>query len=290
MKRLAFVLILLILASCVPAPTPTPEIAIAARRLSFPLMMVAPYQWQPTGYGRPWQAIGKDPELHRKGMWSYSWGLGACLYDVPMVFSDQQMPALDQLARCNATSEVLLAFNEPEWASQANMSPEIAAKTLRYLEDHWIGEIWCCGNLVGSSGWLDRMMAAYKDEYGELPELAGVHLHIYLANGQTDVPDPTNPMWLERNQNSFAAYQAIMEKWRIPARVIVSECCLLGGYTEEEYLLVQDAYMQWLRAELAVKSVAWFSARYAGFPDANLLGRGGGLTEIGQQWLNWRWK
>ena len=48
--------------------------------------------------------------------------------------------------------------------------------------------------------------------------------------------------------------------------------------------------MTWLRSEPAVESVAWFSARYAGFPDANLLRAGGGLTVVGESWLGWRWR
>ena len=53
---------------------------------------------------------------------------------------------------------------------------------------------------------------------------------------------------------------------------------------------VMDGYMQWLRSEPGVESVAWFSSRYGGFPDANLLRSNGALTETGDAWLDWRWK
>ncbi len=64
--------------------------------------------------------------------------------------------------RARRKVDVLLAFNEPEWASQANMTPAVAAKTLRYLESVWPGELYCCGNIITHAGWPDRMMAAYK--------------------------------------------------------------------------------------------------------------------------------
>lgn len=281
-----------ILAGCVPAPTPTPtpQIAQPARELHFPLVMVAPYRWQRAGYGRPYTAIGRDPELHGMGLWSYTWGMGNCTRDIPMVYSDQQLPPPDAIARCAAASPVLLVFNEPEYASQANMTPETAAKTLRYLESIWPGELWCCGNLVANSVWFDQMMTAYKTEFGELPRMAGVHLHIYVGGGLPDVSDPDDGAWLRRSQGNYARYLDAMRKWGVPERVVVSECCLLGKYSEDVYLRVQDAYMRWLRSEPAVVSVAWFSARYAGFSDANLLREGGGLTGVGEAWLDWRWR
>lgn len=293
MRRVAVAVLIMtvLLPACAPAPTPvpTPQVALGGRRLHLPLVQHAPFRWQRMGYGRPHTAIGKDPELHGRGMWSYTWGMGNCVRDMPMIYSDQQMPPPDVIARCAAVSPVLLAFNEPEYASQANMTPEVAATTLRYLESVWIGELWCCGNLVSHPGWLDRMMAAYQTEYGELPRLAGVHMHIYVNDG-FGVDAPEDDQWLRRSQAQYNAYVAVVKRWGVPARVVVSECCLLGKHPEATYLAVQDAYMTWLRSVPEVESVAWFSARYAGYPDANLLQAGGGLTVVGQNWMDWRWR
>ena len=278
--------------ACTPRPVPpsTPQTVLGGRELHLPLVMSAPYRWQRTGYGRPWQSIGKDPELHDRGMWSYTWGMGNCTRDIPMIYSDQQLPTPDDIARCAAASPVLLAFNEPEYASQANMTPEVAAKTLRHLESVWPGEMYCCGNLISSSAWIDRMLTAYKAAYNEMPRLAGVHVHVYVGGGLPNLDAPDDGKWLQRSQASFKSYLDVMRKWSIPERVIVSECCLLGKYSDGVYLKVQDQYMNWLRSEPSIKSVAWFSARYAGFPDANLLRAGGGLTVVGESWLDWRWR
>lgn len=286
------ILVMAAVMGCVPAPTPvpTPQLAQPARRLNFPLVMAAPYRWQRAGYGRPYSAIGRDPELHGMGLWSYTWGMGNCTRDVPMVYSDQQMPPPDVIARCAAASPVLLVFNEPEYASQANMTPAVAAKTLSYLESVWPGELWCCGNLVASSEWFDQMMAAYKAEYDDLPRLAGVHLHIYVGGGLPDVSQPDDGRWLVQSQAAYARYMAVVAKWGLPERVVVTECCLLGAFDQATYLRVQDAYMAWLRSVPEIESVAWFSARYAGFPHANLLRPGGRLTAVGEGWLDWRWR
>ena len=170
------------------------------------------------------------------------------------------------------------------------MTLEVAAKSLRHLESVWPGELWCCGNLVASHGWFDRMMTAYKVEYNDTPRLAGVHLHIYVAGGLPGIDAPDDGHWLAQSQANYKTYLEVMRKWGVPLKVVVSECCLLGRYQEGVYLKVQDAYMRWLRTEPAVESVAWFSARYAGFPSANLLQPGGGLRDLGQAWLDWRWK
>ena len=210
--------------------------------------------------------------------------------DIPMVFSDNEMPTLDQLARCATVSNVLLAFNEPEYTSQANMTPAEGAAALHYLESAWPGEMYCCGNLVSSAGWFDRMMTIYKANYGEVPRLVGVHIHVYVGGGLPGIENPDDSRWLERSQANYKTYLATLRRWGVPERVIVSECCLLGKFDDATYLKAQDQYMAWLRSETAVESVAWFSARYAGFPNANLLRPGGGLTTVGENWLEWRWK
>lgn len=288
---IAVAVIVVVLAGCArPAPpAPTPQMQLGGQALHFPLVMAAPYRWQRAGYGRPTQALVRDQGLRGKALWSYTWGL-TCGIDIPMVFNGHDLPTPARLAQCAATAPVLLVFNEPEYSSQADTDPVTAAKALRYLEQHWPNELWCCGNLVASHRWFDRMMEAYKTEFGELPRLAGVHVHVYVGGGMPDVANPDDGRWLVQSQNNFKAYLDVMRKWGVPARVVVSECCLLGKYAESTYLVVQDQYMQWLRSEPAVESVAWFSARYGGFPEANMLELNGRLTAVGEAWLAWRWQ
>lgn len=286
MRRASPALILLMILACTPVPRPP---APTASELHFPLITAASYRWQATGYGRPGRAIGLDPELHRHSLWSYTWGPGNCLYDIPMIFDGHTLPSTEFLARCAQTANVLLLFNEPEYASQAATAPETAAKALHYVEQYWPGEIWCCGNLISHPGWFDRMMAAYRAEFGGSPRLTGIHAHIYVSDGFV-VEAPDDDVWLERSQAQLAAYLAMVRKWNVPARLVVSECCLLGKYAEDVYLQVMSDYMTWLRSVPEIESVAWFSARYAVYPDANLLRAGGGLTAIGEAWLAWRWR
>jgi len=281
-------LLVMVLFSCTPIPPmPTPQFAEPGRELHFPLMMAAPYRWQRAGYGRPLQSPVSDAALRGKGLWSYTWGMGCNAGYIPMVFGGHDLPAPDALQRCK-DSTVLLAFNEPEWGSQGNTTPAQGAKALRYLEEHWAGELWCCGNLVSHAGWINAMLTAYKDEYGELPGLVGIHLHVYVNDGfAVDAPAPDDASWLERSQREFARYQAVVERWGLPARYVVTECCALHG---EDMTDVMDGYMAWLRSEPGVESVAWFSSRYGGFPDANLLDARGALTGAGEAWLDWRWR
>lgn len=277
-----------VLAACVPTPIPpqpTPAY-LGGQRLHFPLMLAAPYKWQRTGYGKPPQSPVSDAALRSRGMWSYTWGPRCDSGYIPMVFDGHSVP-VESLQRCK-DSTVLLVFNEPEYASQGNTTPAQGAKALRYLEQHWPGELWCCGNLVSHPGWLNAMLTLYKQEYGDLPALAGVHVHVYVADGfKVDSPAPDDGAWLKRSQAEFARYREVVKRWGLPQRFVVTECCALHG---ESMTRVMDNYMTWLRSEPGVESVAWFSARYGGFPDSNLLRAGGGLTEIGGAWLDWRWR
>lgn len=277
----------LVLAACNPTPAPTPRPAQPVSRLHFPMVSVSPFRWQRAGYGRPLQSNVSDSALRGRGLWSYTWGPDCRHGYIPMVFNGTDLPGLETLQRCK-DSTVLLVFNEPEWGSQGNTLPAQGAAALRWLEQNWPGELWCCGNLVSHPGWLNAMLSAYKAEYGEMPRIAGVHLHVYVNDGfKVDSPAPDDGSWLQRSKSEFTRYRAVVERWGIPARFVVSECCALHGDT---MLRVMDGYMNWLRDEPGVETVAWFSSRYGGFPDSNLLQKSGRLTEVGEAWLAWRWQ
>lgn len=222
-------------------------------------------------------------------MWSYTWGIGNCGADVPMIFNGHDLPSPDVLQRCSATAPVLLLFNEPEWDTQGNTDPTTAATALRHVERYWPGEIWCCGNLVSHPLWMDQMLTAYKAEFGQAPRLAGVHLHIYINDGfVVDAPD--DGRWLERSKAELDRYMTVMASHGLPLRIVVSECCLLGVYTPDVYLKIMDQYHAWLASVPAIESVAWFSARYAPFDEADLLRAGDGLSVLGERWLELRWE
>lgn len=278
----------LLLAGCVPAPTPEPTPTyLGGVRLNLPLIQIAPYKWQRAGYGRPLQTPAPDGALRGRGMWHYTWGLVCGQGYIPMIYSGNDLPSVDALRRCEA-SQVLLVFNEPEWGTQGDTTPGRGAEALRWIEEHWPGEIWCCGNLISHPGWLNAMLTLYKQEHGGLPRIDGFHVHVYVADGfKVDAPAPDDSAWLERSQAEFARYRSVVVKWGLPQRFVVSECCALHGETMTR---VMDNYMTWLRSEPGVETVAWFSARYGGFPDSNLLRSNGALTEAGEAWINWRWR
>lgn len=284
----------LIVVSCAPVPVPTPEVAYGGQVLYFPQVPVADYRWQATGYGRPWQMVGRDAAFHGRGMWSYTWGLSDCLTDVPMLFNGDpekiEAWARPSLDRCSKTAPMLMVGNEPEWGTQGNQTEKELAELMRAVETWWPGEYVCCGNLISHAGYLDRTLAAYYDAHGEVPKLSGLHVHAYVNEG-FPVDDPLDPRWLAQLQAQWASYLAVVKKWGLPERVVVSECCLLGDYPEATYLQVQREVTRWLRSEEETVSVAWFSAAYHGYPDSNMMNPWTGTpTAVGDQWLALRWE
>lgn len=275
----------------VPTPAPTPQLSVVSTVLYFPVIEVNDYEWQRSGYGRPWKIVGRDRAFHRAGMWSYTWGLGNCLDDVPMLFNGN--PAWlnrGYLERCGVTSPVLLLGNEPEWGTQGDMTPEEVADLLHWAEGVFPGEIYGIGNLVSHAGFLDRTLTAYNAKYGGVPRLAGVHLHIYINEG-FKVDDPLDPKWQTQNEAQLQTYLAVMRKWGIPEKVVVSECCLLGAYSEDVYLEIMRRYRAWLDNVEEVQTVAWFSVAYDGFPHSNLMEPWTGKpVDLGRQWLDMRWR
>lgn len=258
---------------------------LVVSQIFVPFVAVNDYEWQPLGYVRPPAAVGHDSDLHGLGMWSYDHNPFDCLAEVPLWMSWLYQPDWE---RCAATAPVLLVLNEPEWGGQSDMTPVEGAEFIRYAEQRWPGELWCCGNLASHSGWLDAMLTAYQAQYGTMPRLAGVHLHVYVNDG-FPVADPLSGVWIDRSQADLGRYLDTMQRWGLPARVVVSECCLLGDYPADTYTAAMTAYMTWLRSVPQVETVAWFSARFGGWRHADLVTADGTLTPVGEHWQSWRW-
>lgn len=172
---------------------------------------------------------------------------------IPMVWRKKRPPDGCQDGR------VLLLFNEPEYPSQADLTPAVAAGLARGYRN-WNGAVFCCGNL-----WLDRgwnWMQEFIEEMGDdIDIIDGLHIHAY---------------GLFKNQPQKWATLAYDHKWP----VIVSEWAVGNGTTDE-----YDELRVLLEKTLRPTFMLIFSWRYHLLPEMDLVDSDGELTEIGEWWF-----
>lgn len=172
---------------------------------------------------------------------------------IPMVWRKKRPPDACQDGR------VLLLFNEPEYPSQANLTPAVAAGIARGYQD-WNGAVFCCGTL-----WLDRgwdWMHRFIEEMGDdIDIIDGLHMHAY---------------GLYKNQAPRWATLAYDHKWPI----IVSEWAMGSGDTGE-----YEELRVFLEKTLSPTFMFIFSWRYHLWPETDLVDSEGELTKIGEWWF-----
>jgi len=101
----------------------------------------------------------------------------------------------------------LIVFNECEEQVQCNASPEVAAQALRVIEGKYKASdirLIVGGSIMWSGGyqWMVAMVESYRARYGEYPQPAGWHFHVYAG---TNHPTP---------QSMYAAAVAQVENVR----------------------------------------------------------------------------
>ncbi|MEV0456607.1 glycoside hydrolase family protein [Catellatospora methionotrophica] len=147
-----------------------------------------------------WQSSGLGAALADvRASWYYNWasgptqGAGSSATFVPMIWGEKSVTDAE-LARAKKSGKILLGFNEPDFASQSNMTVERAL-------DLWL-RLQATGLRLGSpavavgadraGGWLDRFMAGarsrgYRVDFitlhwygGDFSSAAVGHLKNYL--------------------------------------------------------------------------------------------------------------
>ncbi|HEY4239564.1 MAG TPA: glycoside hydrolase family protein [Kofleriaceae bacterium] len=226
-----------------------------------------------------------DQAALRAGVaWWYNWALspdaavastyGAAGFEyVPMVWGEG---SLDGAGAAVTTDEhFLLAFNEPDFTSQANLTPEAAAALWPQLEQiadaHGLALVspalnYCGGgcNETDPFQWFDKFFAACPD--CRVDALA-VH-------------------WYACTRDALENYISQMKQYGKP--IWLTEFSCLDGNdtsaaTEQAYMA--DA-LDYLENEPAVARYAWFTGRWPATPTISLLGDDGQLTDLGQQYVS----
>lgn len=194
---------------------------------------------------------------------------------VPMAWGEASLAGL--AAEVPAGARHLLGFNEPNFASQANLAPAEAAALWPQLEafakQHDLALVSPAVNFCGSPcnvanpfDWLDQFFAACpacKVDY--------IAMHWYACS------DSALTWYLQEFESRYT-----QPLW------LTEFSCLDASDTSEP---VQQAYMKAalaiLEADPRVARYAWFTGRSDHTPSLDLLGADGELTALGQTYVGY---
>ena len=220
--------------------------------------------------------------------WYYTWGPGHDWIDtpggcefVPMIWGEKDLQK-DMLQQAQANGRYLLGFNEPDLATQSNMSVTYALKNWPKLQKTGLvlGAPAVSGSADIAGSWLDQFMSGARSHRYRVDFIP---LHWY--------PSPA----LAKNYSTYAAVgalqaylTAVYERYRLP--VWLTEFSLIawsnsGGTALD--VAVQAEFLQAAAAMMAslpwLERWAWFSLPpFDGSPAASLYDASGQVTGVGQ--------
>lgn len=218
---------------------------------------------------------------------------------VPMIWGESHISRATSTIPASGL-RTLLGFNEPNFGSQSNLTPDRAAELWPQLEQiaaaKGIAKLaspavnYCGGSCTDTNpiNWLKRFYAACRARYangckvdytayhsyvcqlnwlqGKIQEFTTAHNQA-LANGDpSDDNDFSKPIWL----TEFACGDK-PASW--------------PSITEQNQIDYVNAALPWLEGDSRIQRYAWFSGRTTAVPNASLLGSSGQLTALGRAYL-----
>ncbi len=218
---------------------------------------------------------------------------------VPMIWGESHISrAMNDIP---SGMKTLLGFNEPNFGSQSNLTPERAAELWAQIEQiaasKGISKIaspavnYCGGSCTDTSpiNWLKRFYAACRARYGangckvdytayhsyvcqlnwlqgKIQEFTSAHNAALANSDPADNSDFNKPIWL----TEFACGDK-PSTWT--------------SITLQNQIDYVNAAVPWLEGDSRIMRYAWFSGRTTAVPNASILGADGQLTELGKAYL-----
>ncbi len=217
--------------------------------------------------------------------WWYNWsprpegtlsaGAAALVEFVPMIWGGSFDPAT-LAAQVPASAKYLLTFNEPNFGTQSNLTPQQAAalwpKVEAFAKSRGLkivspGLNYCGGNCINTNpfDWLDQFFAA-------------------CANCQVDY---VAAHWYACSTSALTDYLAqYQSKYRKPLWLTEFSCLDDSVITPAKELQYMREAVALLEANPNVFRYAWFSGRFSQEPAIDLLSPASGvLSPLGRQYV-----
>jgi hypothetical protein len=184
--------------------------------------------------------------------WQYRWVplVINCpgLENVPMIWG-----ASDVAKTVTGNSQWIMGFNEPDLATQANISPAKAATLWRTIEGKYPGRsLLAPAPSAAHPDWLVQFRNAYIGLYKTAPRLDGLAVHCYRWTAEDCI---SLTQW----------YLARAKEWGI-SEVWVSEFAFLpcGNRSIAQAEAEMEQYIQWMKGNPKITRYAWFASRIRG--------------------------
>lgn len=216
--------------------------------------------------------------------WWYNWGqapdsavkssYASLGYEFAPMLWDEQFDVNSAIANIPSGAKTLLTFNEPNFFSQANLSPTDAAaqwpRVQQVAQARGLKIASPALNYCGGGCWETDPFTYFDKFFAACPNCQVDYLAVH---------------WYACTLPALQNYINGMKKYGKP--IWLTEFSCGDGDTS---LANQEAYMKaavpYLENEPAVARYAWFSGRTSAIPNVNLLGASGQLTELGQIYVS----
>jgi Glycosyl hydrolase catalytic core len=246
-------------ATSAEAPTPTPQqksttlrAPVGSFQLFIPMVQggTASQTAPKKGAGLTYQDCASATEVN--AVWEYGWAPSppdcAGIENIPMIWG-----AGDVSATLGGNSQWIMGFNEPDSASQANLSPAQAATLWYQIEQTYPNRKLLAPAPSGAdANWLVDFRNAYIAAYGTPPRLDGLAVHCYAWYASQCIP-------FTQQFESWASSWGVPEVW-------VTEFSFATTSPSSPSQSLQEAqqFISWLEGQPQVTHLAWFASKIQG--------------------------
>lgn len=245
----------------------------------FTLITIKAVSTSKRGLAWPWNGVGDDFNLFKnsnKISWVYNWerwrpvGLDNTNFEyVATQRTAQDIEQLQNYMKGNR-ARILMVFNEPDIADQANISPDQAVKLWKQYvtpiknNDQSL-RLGSPGISNGASGipWLRDFMSKCND-----CEVDFISCH-----------------WYGPSYDHFVQHIQEVNKNFPDKRIWVTEFALQNNPSEDEQIAFLKQAMTFLDGQGYIERYSWFGA-FRGSSGNNLIGSNGSLTNLGSTYIN----
>lgn len=185
-------------------------------------------------------------------VWEYGWSTSpascAGIENIPMIWG-----ATDVNATLGGNSQWIMGFNEPDSASQANISAANAAALWRQIEQKYPSRKLVSPAPSGANpNWLVSFRDAYVAAYGTPPRLDALAVHCYAWSVSTCI---TQTQMFDTWATSWGTPEVWVTEFSFPPSAPSSQAqAIQEGQT----------YISWMESDPMVAHFAWFASKIQG--------------------------